>query len=297
MSSNTPLQVVAHRNAVSADRQDMEEQQELRSPQQTPFGKGTNTSTLPNGPKKNKHKSRSRRRRSSWFDAGTVDLYGERKALVNAQENLWRHIFEVEGIQPIRRLGCNRCGKYFVLFLPILALGLLMWGASITAFTFNIQGVAGFFQEFGHEGSSTTHYSMLDVTRRLLVQASKTTPASSFGIHFIAVLYVSFAFIVPCLQFTALIVMWVVPLTLSRMKRLFFGLEVRVFFYGATNGFGLFSPLLLLLNPLTQPLLVFLNNLICKTSFMKQQQQQQHFSRSFRVGARQKSSSLRQSSP
>jgi hypothetical protein len=229
------VQVVAHRNAVSADRQEMEEQQELRSPQQTPFGKGTNTATLPNRPKKKKPKSRGRRR-SSWFDAGTVDLYGERKALVNAKENLWRHIFEVEGIQPIRRLGCNRCGKFFVLFLPILALGLLMWGASVTAFTFNIEGVAGFFQEFGHEGSSTSQYSLLDVTRRLLVQASKTTSASSFGIHFIAVLYVSFAFIVPCLQFMALIVMWVVPMTLSRMKRLFFGLEILAS-WGATEVF------------------------------------------------------------
>ena len=134
---------------------------------------------------------------------------------MNAKENLWRHIFEVEEIQPIRRLGCNTFGKYFVLSLPVLALGLLMWGASMTSFTFNIEGVAGFFQEFGHEGSSTTQYSLLDVTRRLLVQASKTTFASSFGIHFIAVLYVSFAFLVPCLQFCGLIVIWVVPMTLS----------------------------------------------------------------------------------
>ena len=96
----------------------------------------------------------------------------------------------------------------------------------MTSFTFNIEGVAGFFQEFGHEGSSTTQYSLLDVTRRLLVQASKTTFASSFGIHFIAVLYVSFAFLVPCLQFCGLIVIWVVPMTLSRMKRLFFVVEV-----------------------------------------------------------------------
>ena len=77
----------------------------------------------------------------------------------------------------------------------------------MTSFTFNIEGVAGFFQEFGHEGSSTTQYSLLDVTKTL-VQASKTTFASSFGIHFIAVLYVSFAFLVPRLQFCGLIVIW-----------------------------------------------------------------------------------------
>ena len=220
------LQVVAHRNAVSADRQDMEEQQNLRSPMQTPFGKGTDTSTLPNIPRKGKPKSRSHRR-SSWFDAGTIDLYGERRMLVHAKENLSRHIFEVEGIQPIKRLGCNQFGKYFVLFLPTLSLALLMWGASITAFTFDIQGVAGFFQEFGHRGSRTTPYSLLDVTRRLLVQASKTSTESSVGIHYIAVLYVLFAFIVPVCQLVGLIVIWVVPMTLSRMKRVFFGLEVR----------------------------------------------------------------------
>lgn len=219
--------MVAHRNAVSADRQEMEDQLQLRSPQFTPSGKGTNTSSLPPLPRKQKQNSRQRRR-SSWFDAGTVDLWGERKVLVNAKQSLCRHIFEVEGIRPIRRLGCNRCGKYTVLILPLLSLGLLLWGASITAFTFNIEGVAGFFQEFGHKGSSTTKYSLLDVTRRLLLQASKTTMASSFGIHFIAILYVCFAFIIPTCQLIGLVIMWVVPMKLSRMKRGFFALEVSV---------------------------------------------------------------------
>jgi hypothetical protein len=55
--------------------------------------------TAPRAPKK-----RTRgRRRSSWFDAGTLDLPTLRQPLIVATESVWNHVFHV------RKFVCGCC--------------------------------------------------------------------------------------------------------------------------------------------------------------------------------------------
>lgn len=124
------VQIVAHRNAVASDRQEHSEARQAqlgpvgmeedageeegetegkadpqdnrsgrRSPEEQFVRLRTTATTAPRAPKK---KSRGRRR-SSWFDAGTMDLPTLRKPLVVATESVWNHVFHV------REFVCGCC--------------------------------------------------------------------------------------------------------------------------------------------------------------------------------------------
>ena len=249
------VQIVAHRDAVASDRQEAsirrgeEEEEEEEEAEQEEEEEGRSGGSLSRAPAK----GRGRRRRSSWFDAGTLDLFGVRKNLVAAKEAVWDHVFQLEVVAsassgsssisgssssssssssslpapPELRLGFKKRGKFMVCLLPITSLLLLVIGSLLPSFQFEINGVAGIAQDFGRTNASITEYSLFSVTTRLLVQSSASTTMTSYvGIRTIAALYIIFSAVIPFFKHVLLLFLWSAPFTLRTQKKLFFLAEV-----------------------------------------------------------------------
>ena len=221
------VQIVAHRNAVASDRQEVAQ---LRQSTESMHSGHNEDGDLPSSKTPSSlmyPKLRRTRRKSSWFDAGTLDLVGERRALVVAKEAVWNHVFHVENSQPALQLGFKKRGKFMVILLPFLSMSLLLWGAIVPSFRFEINGIAGLAQDFGRTNSSVIEYSMFMVMTRLLDQSNDATTTISFiGIRCVATLYILFSFIVPLCNYIVLIIMWTVPMRLRFQKKFFFASEI-----------------------------------------------------------------------
>jgi hypothetical protein len=179
---------------------------------------------------KKKKTPKFRRRRSSWFDAGTLDLPKIRKGLIVAKESVWNHVYHVEmdhSHSATLNFGFKKRGKCMVSCLPILSFCLLMLGAVVPSFQFKIHGVAGILQDFGRTNSSVVNYSLFTVCSRLLEQSSNSLTTKSYiGIKFVATLYIIFSYIIPACQKIILLIMWSVPMKLRFQKKFFFLTEV-----------------------------------------------------------------------
>ena len=211
------IQIVAHRNAVASDRQEVAE---TRRGEDIVNGRSSPSPSLSS-------KQQGRGRRSSWFDAGTEDLFGERKGLIIAKESVWDHVFHVENIQDVNQIGFKKRGKCMLSLLPMIGFALLIWGSIVPSFRFEINGVGGILQDFGRTNSSVIEYSMYSVMTRLLEQSNDATTTTSFvGIRCVAVLYILFSCIIPTFNFILLFVMWSIPMRLRFQKKMFFLSEV-----------------------------------------------------------------------
>eukprot|EP00948_MAST-09A_sp_MAST-9A-sp1_P004289 g4289.t1 len=209
------IQVVVHRNALASDREALEEMRQSYTNKMLESQMNGGGNRTP------------RRRATSWFYAGTVDLIGPRKALVKSLQSVNNHIFHVDGVYPVKRIGFTSFGKLIILLLPISTLVLFLCGCYLPSFRFTVNGVAGIIQDFGRTNSSVTDYSLLTVMSKLLRQAENADiTAGTFGINYIAVLFILFAFLVPISLLIGLMILWTLPMTLFQQKQMFFVCEV-----------------------------------------------------------------------
>ena len=113
-----------------------------------------------------------------------------------------------------------------MLSLLLLSIIFTLWGSIITSYEFEIEGLAGLAQDLGKPGSSVTQYSLLNTFNHITSQAPAGDALGTFGIWFIAVLYISFSFVVPVSQLIMLTILWIVPMRLRTQKYFFFFNEI-----------------------------------------------------------------------
>ena len=115
--------------------------------------------------------------------------------------------------------GCTRVGRATVAIMLGGAAVLIVIGAMVPSFEFQLFGIAGLLVDFGTPGAATKRFSLLSSTAALLAQAPSRY-GGSIGIVFLAMVYVSFAFLVPLAILAIAAVQWLIPLTLNRQRQL-----------------------------------------------------------------------------
>eukprot|EP01062_Namystynia_karyoxenos_P037343 TRINITY_DN2718_c1_g1_i1.p1 TRINITY_DN2718_c1_g1~~TRINITY_DN2718_c1_g1_i1.p1 ORF type:complete len:1526 (+),score=574.62 TRINITY_DN2718_c1_g1_i1:565-4578(+) len=107
-----------------------------------------------------------------------------------------------------------------VLLLIGGSIAFAVWGATVPAFTFRVDGIAGKAIESGEEGGSQTSYSLLNIARHLARQAQEPGQ-NAVGIWFIIVSYLAFAFAFPVAQLCCLGLMWMYPVHRGKHRLLY----------------------------------------------------------------------------
>ena len=154
---------VAHDAAVIAETNDLP--RELEAPRSSKLRKSLKYGRYSSSQEKSQHR---RRASSSWFDAGTVDVFGIRQALVRQRAALRDHIFECEGYST--RLVFNRAGQVGVFVFIVLTICTLSIGAVLPSFSFRVVGLAGIVMDAGAKHSGTQEYSLLSIPGHLYAQ-------------------------------------------------------------------------------------------------------------------------------
>jgi hypothetical protein len=132
------------------------------------------------------------------------------------KEALSAHLFDGQGSL---RYRFTLLGHIGMVALLLGATGLVLIGSFMNSFSFRSYGIAGYLVELGQPGGSIRQYSLLSSTAELFAQ----TPArygGYLGIASIAIVYVSFALLVPIAVLLVAVVQWFVPLTLRHQRRL-----------------------------------------------------------------------------
>eukprot|EP00948_MAST-09A_sp_MAST-9A-sp1_P001989 g1989.t1 len=165
-----------------------------------------------------------RHRATTWLQAGTQDVSGPRRMLVNHRESLYAHIYNIDGI--IHRIQVRILGTALLLSSLATTMVLIYYGAGLKSFKMQINGLAGLAMDLGRANSSISEYSVFDVSSNIASQANPKSFWSILGINYIAFIFVLCALVVPLLQMAGLFIMWLAPLTLYELKIAFMVNEI-----------------------------------------------------------------------
>ena len=114
-------------------------------------------------------------------------------------------------------LACRFWVRYFVtVVLVVCAIGLL-FGAFIDSFAFEMKGLATLV--LGNKTSQP--YSLISVGNVSSLLVPEANPSAVFGYYFLQTSYYAFALAVPVLYLVVLLLMWVVPMTLTAQHKVF----------------------------------------------------------------------------
>eukprot|EP01126_Amoeba_proteus_P062631 TRINITY_DN8544_c0_g2_i11.p1 TRINITY_DN8544_c0_g2~~TRINITY_DN8544_c0_g2_i11.p1 ORF type:complete len:709 (-),score=113.77 TRINITY_DN8544_c0_g2_i11:67-2193(-) len=116
----------------------------------------------------------------------------------------------------------NVMGSILVTSLLIVTLVLIVVGALLRAFEFQIGGYAGFVMDFLGEHNSTS-YSVYSLGNQ--IPASSYEP-NSFAIRSIQATYFLFTLAIPLLHLIMLLVLWLVPFTIEQQTKVYKVTEV-----------------------------------------------------------------------
>jgi len=164
------------------------------------------------------------KRRSTWIGAGTDDVQGFRKGLVDTQYALCRHVWENEGGRD--RIAMKRPGMIFVAVLVLIPLYFCWLGGTTTSWSFDRNGLVGILIDMGDDGMDLTDYSVLNVGQILVERQISTNFLELFTVYFFLVCCAGFAFIFPLIQQIVMAYVWLKPMTLKELKIWYFVIEV-----------------------------------------------------------------------
>ena len=155
------------------------------------------------------------RSRTSFFGAGTDDVIGKRKMLVNIREALKDHVFDVDGEE--FQVALSPRAQKAVLALCILSAVMVAAGSMLPSFEIEITGLVGIAEDFYQgSGSNVKQYSMWTIAFVVFEQAQYCHhPQEALGVGFMGVVYLLVSFFIPVIQLLSLAVMWYRPMTLK----------------------------------------------------------------------------------
>ena len=134
---------------------------------------------------------------------------------------LSRHVFRVGGVH----VRVRPWGRRLVVALIAVALALLLYGANCEAFEFQVQGLAGLAMHAGDPGAHSKQFTLFNTATAIAEQAGSGDNVAA-GILYIAGVYLGFALVMPVLQLTVFLVLWVAPLTLRQHSHMVLLAEV-----------------------------------------------------------------------
>ena len=117
---------------------------------------------------------------------------------------------------------CTLLGQASVALLLFAASSLVVVGGIVYAFKFQFKGAAGLVLDYLHD-SVEQSYSLLSLGTSL---PSSAQHPDSVGVRFIQATFFTFAFAVPLVHLTSLVVLWLLPLNHKFQKRVFHATEV-----------------------------------------------------------------------
>jgi hypothetical protein len=147
-------------------------------------------------------------------DEGEGEEEQEWGKAADVPESLSHHVFRFGPV----RLSLSRA-RWAVPALLLLAALFLGLGAFLKTFRFHFAGLAGYVLSDG----ATAAYSLVSLAMAL---PGSTLDPGSLPLLWIQATYLLFAFIVPLLQLSALLVLWSVPLRRAAQRRWFVAAEV-----------------------------------------------------------------------
>ena len=165
------------------------------------------------------------RSRTSFFGAGTDDVIGKRKMLVNIREALKDHVFDVDGEE--FQVALSPRAQNAVLTLCILSAVMVAVGSILPSFEIEVTGLVGIAEDFYQgSGSNVKQYSMWTIAFVVFEQAQYCHhPQEALGVD-LGVVYLLVSFFIPVIQLLSLAVMWYRPMTLKTQKHIFFVNEI-----------------------------------------------------------------------
>ena len=140
----------------------------------------------------------------------------------NEKEALMAHVFEGRGFP--YRFDFRSAGQKGICVMLALSLLLTLIGGLLVSFQFKVHGIAGVLSDVGTPGSSLQRFSIVSSAAAVAAQGPDRY-LGSFGPALIAVVYVSFAFLVPLAVLLLMVAQWVLPMTLRAQKRLYTTVE------------------------------------------------------------------------
>ncbi|GMH93338.1 hypothetical protein TrVE_jg14319 [Triparma verrucosa] len=241
MPATNEVMIIGHRNAMS-DTQERVYEEECRKaahPSTIEGNAPAGMATIPEGGDRDSARESSMiisgenpmataqgrsGRSSTWFEAGTDDVQGYRKKLVDTSYSLSHHVWENRG-QP-DRVALKRPGRWVVGTLCIFPAFVAFVGGLATSWSFDRDGLVGILIDAGDPGADNTDYSIWNVGLILIEKEITTKFLEVFTVYFCAVCCILFAFICPILQQIAMVYIWMKPMTLKQLKVWYFVVEV-----------------------------------------------------------------------
>ena len=135
-----------------------------------------------------------------------------------AKDQIMNHAFKINGNTTVRLGRISKCLgiiPYIATFLVICV------GCSMTAFAFNVEGLAGIALDWIENGNRRKELSLLSTGGSLGAQADGD-PAQVLGLTFIQIVFFTATFLIPILQQIALAFLWAAPLTLAQQMKMVF---------------------------------------------------------------------------
>ncbi|GMI21886.1 hypothetical protein TeGR_g8129, partial [Tetraparma gracilis] len=164
------------------------------------------------------------RRRSTWIGAGTDDVQGFRKGLVDTSYALCDHVWENEGSKD--RVALKKLGQILVALICLCPVYFCYVGGSTTSWSYDRNGLVGILIDMGEDGADLTDYSIWNVGLILVEKELTVNFLEVFAVNFCMVCCVAFAFVCPILQQIVMVYVWVKPMTLKQLKIWYFVIEV-----------------------------------------------------------------------
>ena len=159
------------------------------------------------------------RRRSTWFNSGTDDVFGLQRASAKAKAALCEHTFECYS-KPYQ-LQFTRRFKWFIVFSICFTFLLMMLGFALISFGYQFKGLGAMAFKEVKPGSERIELSLFTLLQTLVDQATDEF-IQAIGIYFLLAVFASCVIIIPVIQLILTAVIWLVPLTLKSQKWVFY---------------------------------------------------------------------------
>ena len=183
--------------------------------------------TIKKSKRTKKNKTGGRNRSSTTWLESQDNIRGPRKSLINKKAALRFHYFEMKSDEgETKEIGRLRvqvspCGQWLVIIGIIATEMLLLFGTFTPSFYMDTHGLAGIGINLGKSNTSYQQYSIVSTVTRIGNQIDTNDPGSVGGVGFIAGFFLLTTVIIPNLQLIALLLMWVLNLSLKNQKKLY----------------------------------------------------------------------------